>query len=202
VPWQLCGFTAIFKRKNLSGRCWRGGRRLPPVAVVDSKYPHTPLINNKLSLLAQALLDSSQTQHCEWQFSMAINFSSALGIHETALLLRERRAGVLANNIANADTPNFLARDLDFKTVLSNLTQAHMNGGELRTTCSAHIGSSEGSSDGDLLYRTPMQPSLDGNTVDSDMEMSNFARNALDFQASLTFLQSKLRGLKGALRGD
>ena len=55
---------------------------------------------------------------------------------------------------------------------------------------------------GALLYRTPMQPSLDGNTVDSDMEMAEFSRNALDFQASLTFLQSKFRGLKSAIRGE
>ena len=132
---------------------------------------------------------------------MAISFDSALGVHEQALLLRERRAEILANNLANADTPGFKARDLDFKGALQQAISLSDPPG-LRTTDSQHIQSMSGSADGDLLYRIPMQPSIDGNTVDTDIEMANFARNAMDFQASLTFLQSKFRGLRSALKGE
>ena len=132
---------------------------------------------------------------------MAINFNSALGIHEQALLVRERRAEVLANNLANADTPNYQARDLDFKSLLGQLVE-QSGATQLRATRSGHISSATASADGALLYRVPMQPSLDGNTVDADIEMGNFARNAVDFQASLTFLQSKFRGLRSAIKGE
>ena len=132
---------------------------------------------------------------------MAINFNSALGIHEKALLVRERRAEVLANNLANANTPGFQARDLDFKSLLGQLVDS-ADGAQLKTTRSGHISSATAAADGALLYRVPMQPSLDGNTVDADVEMGNFARNAVDFQASLTFLQGKFRGLRSAIKGE
>lgn len=136
---------------------------------------------------------------------MAISFNNALGVHEKALLIRERRAELLANNLANVDTPNFKARDLDFKSMVREAIDARANGGSsagMRRTEAGHQGLSGLDGEGSLLYRVPMQPSLDGNTVDENMEMSNFSRNALDFQASLTFLQSSLRGLKTALRGE
>jgi flagellar basal-body rod protein FlgB len=133
---------------------------------------------------------------------MAINFASALGVHEQALLIRERRAEVLANNLANADTPGYQARDFDFKALVRQAMYAR-DGMAPRTTRTGHIGATEaGGAQGALLFRTPMQPSLDGNTVDSDIETAQFARNSLDFQASLTFLQSKFRGLKTALKGE
>ncbi len=132
---------------------------------------------------------------------MAISFDSALGVHEKALLIRERRAELLANNLANVDTPNFKARDLDFKSMVREAIDAGGSAG-MRRTEAGHQGLSGLNDEGSLLYRVPMQPSLDGNTVDENMEMSNFSRNALDFQASLTFLQSSLRGLKTALRGE
>ena len=131
---------------------------------------------------------------------MAISFNSALGVHEQALMVRERRAGVLAANLANADTPHYQARDLDFQALIRQAAAAQ-GGTRLRATQGAHIARAAGG-DGELLYRTPMQPTLDGNTVDGDIEMAQFARNALDFQASLTFLQSKFRGLRAALKGE
>ena len=132
---------------------------------------------------------------------MAINFSTALGVHEQALLVRERRAGVLAANLANADTPDYKARDLDFQTLIREVAGA---AGPVRldTTSERHIAAAAAGAGGDLQYRLPMQPTLDGNTVDTDIEMAQFARNSLDFQASLTFLQSKFRGLRTALRGE
>lgn len=132
---------------------------------------------------------------------MAISFAAALGVHEQALLIREQRAELLANNLANADTPNYKARDMDFRALVRAAVDAGAAPGP-RLTDAAHLGAAGPAGEGALLYRTPMQPSLDGNTVDSDIEMANFARNALDFQASLTFLQSKFRGLRTALRGE
>lgn len=130
---------------------------------------------------------------------MAIGFDSALGLHEDALLLRERRAGVLAGNLANADTPDYKARDLDFRALLEAATG---QGEALRTTRQRHIGAAGPSGEGQLLYRQPTQPTLDGNTVDAEIEMAQFARNALDFQASLSFLQGKFRGISKALKGE
>ena len=132
---------------------------------------------------------------------MAISFNSALGVHEQALLVRERRAGVLAANLANADTPHYQARDLDFQALIRQAA-GDQGGARLRATQGRHIAAGAPGVAGELLYRTPLQPTLDGNTVDADIEMAQFARNSLDFQASLTFLQSKFRGLRAALEGE
>ncbi|MBF8779278.1 flagellar basal body rod protein FlgB [Pseudomonas fulva] len=135
---------------------------------------------------------------------MSISFDKALGIHEKALGFRAQRAEVLANNIANADTPNYKARDLDFASLLAAEAQKSQNGRiALERTSARHI-EAEGlaSADDVLKYRTPMQPSLDQNTVDAQMEQSSYAQNAIDFQASFTLLNSKFKGLISALRGE
>ena len=135
---------------------------------------------------------------------MSISFDKALGIHEKALGFRAQRAEVLANNIANADTPNFKARDVDFSSVLAEQSEKAKNGTfALNTTNNRHI-EAQGLSEGDaaLQYRTPMQPSIDQNTVDAQIEQSNYAQNAVDFQASFTLLNSKFKGLVSALRGE
>ena len=135
---------------------------------------------------------------------MSISFDKALGIHEKALGFRAQRAEVLANNIANADTPNFKARDMDFSSVLAAETEKTQKGHfALNRTNSRHI-EAEGVtlSDEALQYRTPMQPSIDQNTVDAQMEQSNYAENAVGFQASFTLLNSKFKGLVSALRGE
>jgi flagellar basal-body rod protein FlgB len=132
---------------------------------------------------------------------MAISFQSALGGHDQALLVRERRAGVLAANLANSDTPGYKARDLDFQTLIREAMGAP-SAQRLATTRAGHVPAGAAGVEGDFLYRVPMQPTLDGNTVDTDIEMAQFARNALDFQASLTFLQGKFRGLRSALKGE
>lgn len=133
---------------------------------------------------------------------MAISFERSLGVHEQALFVREKRAEILANNLANANTPQYKARDLDFKSMIRQAMDAQQApAGRAGTSGHVALGGASGP-DGSLMYRVPMQPSLDGNTVDTDIEMSNFARNALDYQASLTFLQGKFRGLKSAIRGE
>lgn len=134
---------------------------------------------------------------------MSINFDKALGIHEQSLLFRGQRAAVLANNIANADTPNFKARDLDFASVL----QAQQTGeGRSFSTAQTHSGHLNAESLLDqaagLRFRTPLQPAVDGNTVDSQIEQAQYSDNAIRFQASFTFLNSKFSGLMTALRGE
>ncbi len=134
---------------------------------------------------------------------MSINFEAALGVHGNALALRSQRAEVLANNIVNADTPGYKARDLDFGKLLK-LTSSDM--ASPRKTNARHfsVGSniSASNSDNGLLYRKPLQPSIDGNTVDLQIEQAEYAKNALRFQASFTFLDNKVRGLKAAIRGE
>lgn len=128
---------------------------------------------------------------------MAISFDNAFGIHEQALKARTQRAEVIANNLANADTPHFKARDIDFKQMLQQEQQMRLN-----TTRSGHISTSDSSSMATELYRVPTQASLDGNTVETEQEMARFAKNNMDFQASFTFMNGRIRGLMNALRGE
>lgn len=137
---------------------------------------------------------------------MSISFNAALGIHDDAMLLRTQRAEVIANNIANADTPNFLARDFDFATALEQAAsgeQPSLKPVSLHTTDTGHI---EGFVNPDLaaemLYRTPIQASVDGNTVDAQGEMARYTENAVNFQASFTFLDRKFKGLEKAIKGE
>lgn len=132
---------------------------------------------------------------------MTISFESAVGLHERALRLRGQRAGVLANNLANIDTPNFKARDLDFKQVLSQETpDPHF---VAAVTNQRHIQmDAAANGDAELLYRTPQQPSIDGNTVEDQIEHAEYMKNALAFQASFEFLNDEFKGLKKAIRGD
>lgn len=133
---------------------------------------------------------------------MSISFDSALGIHESALRLRGQRAGVLANNLANIDTPNYKARDLDFKQLLNQQT-AGSTGFAAQMTNERHMSTdSVFGEDASLLYRTPQQPSIDGNTVEDQIEHAEYMKNSLAFQASFQFLNSKFQGLKTAIRGD
>ncbi len=133
---------------------------------------------------------------------MAISFSNALGIHEDALRFRSQRAEVLANNLANADTPNFKARDIDFQSILKQQAQ----GGDTLAMKATHSGHHQASPDlfdsANLLYRTPQQPSIDGNTVEEHVEHGEYMKNSLAFQAGFTFLNGKFKGLMTAIKGD
>jgi len=131
---------------------------------------------------------------------MAINFSNALGVHEQALYLRDQRSQVLATNIANADTPGFKARDIDFRDALRSA--AERRDISLRTSHARHISLGSTHNGVEPLYRVPQQASVDGNTVDEQQENAAFARNALEHQASFQFLNGKFMGLLKALRGE
>lgn len=130
---------------------------------------------------------------------MSINFDKALGVHPQALALRARRTEVLAANLANADTPGYKAQDMDFKTALSRVSPQPTS---LRATHANHISTNQSVMGERLMYRIPLQPSLDGNTVDSQVEQTKFAENALQYQANLKFVTGKFTGLRSAIRGD
>lgn len=127
-----------------------------------------------------------------------MNFNQAFGIHAQALQLKSQRSEVLAANIANADTPNFKARDFDFQAAL---TQANNDFVRLRTTHIAHLEDEGQIGQTRLQYRIPFQPSADGNTVEVDTEQAKFSENTLGYQASLRFLDGRIKGLLSSIRG-
>lgn len=135
---------------------------------------------------------------------MAISIDKHLGIHQYALQLRSERAGVLANNLANADTPGYQARDIDFGAVLKS--QMGDNTGGMVPMQATSAGHQQGLMQSDavngLKYRMPSQPSIDGNTVDADKEKTEFARNTMEFQATFEFLNGKIKSLLSAIRGE
>ncbi|EPJ46661.1 MAG: flagellar basal-body rod protein FlgB [Osedax symbiont Rs1] len=131
---------------------------------------------------------------------MAITFDKALGIHQQAIQVRADRAEIIANNIANADTPYFQARDMDFKAILSGAENKFL---QATTTSSSHASTVINPDfAADLMYRIPTQPSVDGNTVDVQEEMAEFGQNSLAYQASFEFLNRKFKGIKLAIKGS
>lgn len=130
---------------------------------------------------------------------------SIFGIHEQALMIRKEREGILANNLANADTPNFKARDIDWRKEIKT-AQSQMDTNrfkpDLEMTNSKHIeASADLTTDDFLKYRTPSQPSLDGNTVEPHIEKAKFMENAIQYQATLEFINGKISGIRAALTG-
>jgi flagellar basal-body rod protein FlgB len=119
--------------------------------------------------------------------------------HEQALNFRALRHEVLSSNIANADTPNYKARDVDFSTALKDATSGNL---ALTKTSALHSASGNVQRVGtNVLYRVPTQPALDGNTVQADIEQAAFAENAVQYRASLTFLNGTIQTLRYALKG-
>lgn len=128
----------------------------------------------------------------------SISFNNALKLHPNALQIRATRSEILANNLANSDTPNFKARDLDFLGMLNNQVQRSLS---MNTTHKAHLPGAFNQDDR-LLYRNPYQPSIDGNTVDTQIEQGIFTKNALEYNTSFEFLNGKFQGLKRAIKGQ
>jgi len=128
-----------------------------------------------------------------------LNFASQ------ALALRSQRQNLLAANIANADTPGYQARDIAFSTQLSRAINGSLpspQGISLQLTSAQHIaGRGSASPSLTLLYRTPDQPSADGNTVDMDRERVAFAENSLQYQTDLTFLSNQIKWMTSAIQG-
>lgn len=109
------------------------------------------------------------------------------GIHGKALELRSQRMGLIASNIANAATPGYKARDIDFTAALSSA-----EGGTDLTTAAGNA----------TLYRVPVMPSLDGNTVELQNEQLAFSENAVGYSTTLEFIRGRVDTIKRALRGD
>jgi flagellar basal-body rod protein FlgB len=128
-----------------------------------------------------------------------------LDFHATVLRLRADRQQLLASNIANADTPNYKARDIEFSSALKGaLTRSGRAPGELAKTSAVHLSgvSKAGSVSTSTLYRTEQQGSVDGNTVDMDVERNQFTDNAIRYDASLTMINAQIKSLLAALQGQ
>ena len=127
-----------------------------------------------------------------------------LRVNEMAINLRERRAGVLASNIANADTPNYKARDVDFKSALQTaLDGKNTTANALSKTDPAHLDANAGNTTPDgtpILYRVPTQPAADGNTVDMDVERNQFADNSVRYEAGLTFISAQIKDMLSVIQ--
>jgi flagellar basal-body rod protein FlgB len=132
---------------------------------------------------------------------MALNLDTYLGVHADALKVQSKRMEVLANNLANADTPNYKARDIDFRAALAQAGGAD-SPVKLATTDARHLGTDPTSdASANLKYRVPLAPSLDGNTVDAQQEQAAFADNTVRYQATLTFLSARFKSLMTAITG-
>ena len=133
---------------------------------------------------------------------MASKIDNALSFQQQALGLRAQRQQILAGNIANADTPNYKARDFDFSAALKAAVAGRSSGNlALATSNAAHLPGSTQESTARLLYRNPVQPSADGNTVDMDVERAQFSENAVQYEAGLSFITHQLKMLMAATQG-
>ncbi|THB75364.1 MAG: flagellar basal body rod protein FlgB [Gammaproteobacteria bacterium] len=148
---------------------------------------------------------------------MAISFEKAFGVQSQALELRGKRTELIASNLANADTPNYKARDIDFKAALSqaegmqkfstsrsttNVQKTDVKHLSLGQNQSVNGISGRTEKTYETLYRNPISPSLDGNTVETHVEQAKFAENALQYQATLNFLSHRITGLMSAIKGE
>lgn len=128
-----------------------------------------------------------------------------LRFQESALSLRAKRQEVLASNIANADTPGYKARDIDFASALQNAVKAQAPAAQMATTNAAHLAAAkDGSSLADgtpVLFRSQIQNTADSNTVDMDTERNAFADNGLRYEASITMINQQIRAMLAAVQG-
>lgn len=128
---------------------------------------------------------------------MSNPISSYLGVHAVALPLREQRMQLIASNLSNADTPNYKATDLNFQAALES---AARRASPLEATSERHLTGLDASPQ--IFERAGVQPSLDGNTVDADTERAAYGRAALEYRASLSFIESKVRTMLTAITGQ
>lgn len=130
------------------------------------------------------------------------DFSKNFEVYSRALDVRTQRHQVLASNIANADTPNYKARDFDFQGAMQNALAGRIGGSlRLARTAGAHLGGGGDGTPAALQYRTTTQAAVDGNTVDMDVERAHMAENAMQYQILTQLIGDKFRGLKSAMVG-
>ena len=118
--------------------------------------------------------------------------------HQAALSLHSERQKLIASNIANADTPGYKARDIDFVAALKNAQAAQ---GRLQPAAMKPIGDDAGALGAPLMYRSAVQRSADGNTVDIDVERAQFAENAVRYEAQIMFVSSQVKSMLAAIQG-
>ena len=118
------------------------------------------------------------------------------GVHEKAMVLRQRRLALLGQNIANADTPHYKAKDVDFKKIMAKETDFSM-----KLSRTGHMGTTNSRSS-TLIYRTPNNPAADGNTVELNYEQAEFGKESARYTATLQFLENRIGGIRRALRGE
>lgn len=123
--------------------------------------------------------------------------NNTFGIHEKAVQVRNQRMELLARNIANADTPHYKARDVDFKQVMQDALRPPM-----AATASGHYTSGDLAGSDGLRYRVPFNAAADGNTVEMSVEQAHYGKAAADYQATLMFLESRISGIRKALKGE
>ncbi len=132
---------------------------------------------------------------------MPITFDSILGPHAKALNMQAYRARILGANLANADTPGYKARDVDFKAAMAE-AEAGGFSQPLRVTNSRHMQPEGYIFGAELMYRRPLQPSLDGNTVETQVEMAEFTENSMRYLTSLKIVGGRFNKMISALRGE
>jgi flagellar basal-body rod protein FlgB len=150
---------------------------------------------------------------------MFAQLTSGVDFHSKALVLRAERQRIIASNIANADTPGYVARDINFKEALTQMTQtsaSELSGSGVRLShgasgsASSHrqhialggVGSSQMAGGSTLAYAIQSQPSLDGNSVDMDRERANFVDNSVRYEATLRFINGSAKGILSAIQGQ
>ncbi|MGQ2965667.1 flagellar basal body rod protein FlgB [Methylophilus sp.] len=145
---------------------------------------------------------------------MINKLDAALSFHQTALRVRNQRQELLASNIANADTPQYKARDIDFKSTMQAALQQSTGGkpaqqqqpaGLLQQTSSGHMGAAGGNGNlasSDVLFRSVLQGSVDGNTVDMDVERNAYVDNGIRYEASLTMMSGQIKKMLSAITGQ
>ena len=124
-------------------------------------------------------------------------FAGAFGIHERALGVRSQRLEVLSRNIANADTPNYKAEELDFKAMLKETSREYIT-----ATHAKHYAALEEQPDDGKRFRVPFNSSFDGNTVEINVEQAQFGQAAAEYQTTLNFLENRIGGIRKALKGE
>ncbi len=145
---------------------------------------------------------------------MIDQLDSKLSFHQSALRVRSQRQELIASNIANADTPGYKAKDVDFAAAMKNAMggnsmsesgAASVAGIRPAQTSNMHLEGVGGNSEnapGEPLYRKPAQDNLDGNTVDMDVERNQFADNAIRYEASLTMITGQIKEMLAAIQGS
>jgi len=134
---------------------------------------------------------------------MSSRLDEAMRFHQTALNTRAYRQQVIASNIANADTPNYKARDVDFREALKGALAGKSGNLALNATSARHLAAAGASPlEANLKFRNDQQGAVDGNTVNMDVERSAFAENAVQYQASVTFINGLITGMQRAIQGQ